>query len=231
MGQYALLRKEKEMKKIAVVLLLIVIVFALSKLNSHKEKDYLVKINNYTITLQEFNEDFLASAFAKNNTPESRKEFLNMLIRRKLVLQDAQAMGLDKDKEFLKSIERFWEMSLLKRAMDKKSQEISGSVSTPDNAIEAVYNKLKSEGKADKPYNQMYGQIKRSLTQLQESQALNKWLVALYKKASIKINPVYVSKQSENAVSASKPAQDIKSVVAAKDVKNTKAIKVNKGKK
>lgn len=181
------------MKKIVSAIFLLLIIFMLFKLKPPKPEEYLVKINNYTITPQEFNEEFGASAYAKNDTPESKKEFLNMLIRRKLVLQDGQARGLDKDKEFLKSIERFWEQSLLKRVMDQKSQEVTSSASVSDSAVEAAYNKLKSEGKADKPLDQMYSQIKWSLTQLRQSQAINKWLASLYKKAEIKINPAYVS--------------------------------------
>jgi hypothetical protein len=186
------------MKKIALGLILLVIVlFVAFKLKPPKQEDYLVKINNYTITPQEFNEEFQASAYAKDNTPESKKEFLSMLIRRKLVLQDAQSLGLDKDKEFLKSIERFWEQSLLKRMMDKKTHEISGQAQIPDSAVKILYEKLKNEGKADKPYEQMYSQIKWSLSRIQESQAVNQWLLSLYKKAEIKINPAYVVKTSQ----------------------------------
>ncbi|HNW39621.1 MAG TPA: hypothetical protein PKI44_04270 [Candidatus Omnitrophota bacterium] len=207
------------MKRIITVILLVVIVFMFLKSKTPKPENYLVKINNYTLTPQEFVEEFQASAYAKDNTPESRREFLNMLIRRKLVLQDAQARGLDKDKEFLKSIEHFWEQSLLKRVMDKKSQEINGSASVQDSAIEAVYNKLKSEGKADKPYDQMYKQIKWSLTQLKETQAINKWLGVLYKKAQIKINPDYVAKNSENKALDLEPIKEVKDVAASKNLK------------
>jgi len=219
------------MKKIIGAIFLLVIIFLLFKLKSPKQEDYLVKINNYTITMQEFNDEFKSSAYAKNNTSESRREFLNMLIRRKLVLQDAQARGLDKDKEFLKSIERFWEQSLLKRVMEKNSQDIIGPISVPDSAIEAVYNKLKSEGKADKPYDQMYSQIKWSLTQLQESLAVNKWLISLYKKANIKINEAYISKKSQNNTPIPEPAKDTKDITSSKDIKNNKEIKVKTGKK
>jgi len=207
------------MKKTLGVIFLVVIVLLLLKLKAPRKDDYLVKINNYTITSQEFMEEFRLSAYAKDNTPESKREFLNMLIRRKLVLQDAQARGLDKDKEFLKSIERFWEQSLLKRAMEKKSHEIQGASLVSDNAVEAIYNKLKSEGKADKPYDQMYKQIKWSLTQLQESQAINKWLGELYKKAQIKINPVYVVKEGPDKAAAVPPVQKLEKIATGKDLK------------
>jgi hypothetical protein len=207
------------MKKILSAIFLIVIVFLLFKLKSPRPPEYLVRINNYSITPQEFIEEFKLSAYVKNNTPESKREFLNMLIRRKLILQEAQAKGLDKDPEFLKSIERFWEQSLLKRMMDKKFQEIQGSILVSDKAVEAIYNKLKSEGKADKPYDQMYKQLKWSLTQLQESQAINKWLTELYKKSQIKINPDYVTKEKQNKTAAGLPAPEFEKIASGKDLK------------
>lgn len=212
------------MKKIIVALIIIITLFVLLMLKGSKEQqNYLVKINNYTITPQEFNEEFLASAYSKENTPESRREFLNTLIRRKLVLQDAQSRGLDKDKEFLKSIERFWEQSLLKLVMDQKAKEISSSTVVPDAAVEAVYNELKKEGKANKPYDQMYSQLKWSLTQIREAQALNRWLASLYKAADIKVNPVFISKKSGKQIQAGGASKELKSSVDTKETKaNTK---------
>ena len=90
-----------------------------------KNKQVLARINNYEITKQEFNEEFKDSAYGVSDTEESRKSFLENLINRKLILQDAQRQGLDKDSAFLKSIERFWEQSLLKVMLDKKSKDIS----------------------------------------------------------------------------------------------------------
>jgi len=182
-------------KKLAILFLIVILAFIFLKLGKPKKDDYLVKINNYTISLQEFNDEFKGSAYAKENTPESRREFLNSLIRKKLVLQDAQARGLDRDPEFLKSIERFWEQSLLKRSIDEKAREIMGSFSIKDNVVEEVYNKLKTEGKADKPYQEMYQQIRWSLVQVYESREINKWLTSLYKKADIKVNEAYILKK------------------------------------
>jgi hypothetical protein len=49
--------------------------------------------------------------------------------------------------------------------------------------------------------------------------------VALYKKADIKVNSAYITKKSENKVSASEPVKNIKDSI------NTKGIKANTGKK
>ena len=167
---------------------LLVSVFVIGCGRAPKEKIPLAKINNYEITKEEFEQEFKDSSLGRTDTPESRKEFLDNLINRKLILQDAQKKGLDKDKSFLKLIERFWEQSLLKIALDKKTKEIAGSALVSDKTIEEVYDKMLAEGKADKSYDLMYQQIKWEITKLKEAKAMNDWVAELRKKAEIKIN-------------------------------------------
>lgn len=98
-----------------------------------KDKKALAKINNYEITQEEFEEQFKDSPYSRDNTLEARNDFLKVLIGQKLILQDAQAKGLDKKEEFLKMIEKFWEQSLLKLALQTKSLEIASSAKLKDN--------------------------------------------------------------------------------------------------
>ncbi len=176
------------MKKYGVILLVALFVFGCCP-NKPVNKKVLAKINNYEITAEEFQGEFKASSYGYTDTAESRKEFLNTLINRKLILQDAQKKGLDKDKSFLKMIEKFWEQSLLKLAIDRKTRETAGAIQVTDKEIEAVYNDMVKEGKAaDKTYIQMYQQIKWELTRAKETQWLNDWISQLHKRSDIKVN-------------------------------------------
>jgi len=165
--------------------LLLAIIFAAG---CSQQKKVPLKINNYEITQDEFNSEFKESRYANLDTLESRKEFLDNLIDRKLILQNAQAQGLDKKPAFLKMIERFWEQSLLKLALDAKAKEIISSVFVSDNDIEARFSQLQKEDKADKPYEQMYRQIKWELTKEKETKMINDWVLQLRKKANIIID-------------------------------------------
>jgi hypothetical protein len=173
--------------KRAITILAAVLLVAGCGRPSH-EKPILAKINNYQITQEEFNEDFKESPGAKDTSLESKTEFLNSLISRKLILQDAQAKNLDKDPSFLKMIERFWEQSLLKTALQKKAEEIAAAVSVSDKEIQAAYDNMVKENKTRRSYNDMYKQIKWDLTKQRESQLMDEWIDELHKKASIKIN-------------------------------------------
>jgi len=181
------------MKKIALFLLIFIIFYGCG--SKQKQKNIVARINNYEITLEEFEEEFENSIYGQQDNPEARQQFLDNLINRKLILQDAQRKGLDKDKEFLKMIERFWEQSLLKLVLDKKSKEIAGSTLVSDKEIREVYERMISEGKTDKSYEQMYHQIKWEITKLKETQLMNKWLEDLRKEAKIKINYDLIKKK------------------------------------
>jgi len=122
-----------------LIIILAVLMIAGCKCQA-KDKQVLARINNYEITKQEFEEEFKNSGFSVSDTEESRKSFLDNLINRKLVLQEAQRQGLDKDSAFLKSIERFWEQSLLKVMLDKKSKDISMLKDAGKKEVEDAYD-------------------------------------------------------------------------------------------
>ena len=174
------------MRRYLLLLIFSLVIFGCAK--APQEKDIVARINDYEITKEEFEQDFKDSIYGTDDTLASRKEYLGNLINQKLILQDAQRKDLDKDKNFLKMIEKFWEQSLLKLSIDRKSKQIPGSVSVSDGDVENVYKNMDKEGTADKPYNQMYRQIKWEITKIKESKAMNEWLNDLHKNACIEVN-------------------------------------------
>jgi len=83
----------------------------------------VAQIDNYSITQQEFDEAYNNSTQASSTSIQARRAFLNNMINQKLILLAAQKEGLDKNKEFLKMIEDFWQQSLLTMALKEKSKE------------------------------------------------------------------------------------------------------------
>ena len=176
------------MKKIIIGSIFVIFLTGCGRVSSKDNAQILARVNNYEITFEEFRQDFINSAYGRNDTLQSREDFLGNLIDRKLILQDAEHKGIDKDAKFLKMIERFWEQSLLKAALEKKSEEIAGSAFVSDKEIEAAYQKMKKDGKINQPYEQVYNQIKWDLIQSKESALMNAWLKRLRSEASVDIN-------------------------------------------
>lgn len=176
------------MGKYGIFLLALLFIFTAGCRSRQKDKEAVVKINNYEITKQEFEQEFRSSSFARMPNVDSREDFLNSLIDQKLILQDAQAKGLDKKSVFLKSVERFWENSMLKIALDKKSKEIAGTVFVDDKIAAEAYDKMLKEGKTDKSYEEMQSQIKWDICRLKSSQMLDQWVEGLREDAKIEID-------------------------------------------
>jgi len=85
--------------------------------------DFVAKVDNYVISQEEFNDAYKNSSYSSSTRILSQHDFLNNMINQKLILLDAQAHGLDKNKEFLKMVEVFWQQSLLTLAVKEKNKE------------------------------------------------------------------------------------------------------------
>jgi len=161
----------------------------------------IAKVNKYAITQDKFDAEFKESIYCTNDNLESRMDFLDNLIDRKLILQEAQRQGLDRDKGFLAAIERFWEQSLLKTALDKKIKEIMQSASISEGELRARYDQLVKDSMTDKTYEQMRGQLKHEILKSKATTGINEWVSDLRKNASIQINPeLCIQNQQEGII-------------------------------
>jgi len=80
-----------------------------------------LKVGDVAVTQSEFEAAFQASPQGRRDTPESRRQFLESYAVRFMVLEEALAQGMDKDPKFLKEVESFWQQTLVKRIMEKKT--------------------------------------------------------------------------------------------------------------
>ena len=108
-------------------------------------------INNYRMTDQDFNyesKEVLDIGILIGDIPITKEDILDALITKELLLQEAQARDLDRDKNFMKTIELYWEQTLIKNLLKKKTEEIKKGVKVYEDEIKAYYNKMKTKIKA-----------------------------------------------------------------------------------
>jgi len=153
-----------------------------------KKEETAVRINAYTLTANEF-EELFSEYKMDEDTPQNRAEFLNNLITRKLLLEEAERRGLDTQKDFLRSIENFWEQSLLKLVVDQKVQEIAGNSTATESEMEAYYQKWVQENpETSKPLQEVRDLIEWRIRKAKEAQAMEEWTNDLIQKARIKVD-------------------------------------------
>jgi len=170
------------------VLAIVVVCLIFSGCAKKPSSKTAVKINDYSLTVEEFNEQFAELRIAED-TKQARGNFVNKLITRKLLLQEAQKDGLDKQKDFLKSIENFWEQSLLKIVVDKKIREVSGNITVTEQEVQDYYKVWSQQNLENlKTIDEVRAGIEKILLKQKQSLAVNSWVEELKKGASIDID-------------------------------------------
>jgi hypothetical protein len=90
------------------------------------EKNIAITINQKHITNDDFNARFASVKTSPHNS--DKQEFINSLIVKELMIQDAEKEGIDKDEAFRRSIQDYYEQSLIKQVMDKKIKSLKVAV-------------------------------------------------------------------------------------------------------
>jgi hypothetical protein len=96
-------------------------------------KNQALVINDRVITVEEL-------AKMKQAHDETRPDFINSVITKELMIQEAQHSGIDKEEQFRQSIQNFYEQSLIKTLMDRKFASLKVAVS--DEEVERYYSLL-----------------------------------------------------------------------------------------
>jgi hypothetical protein len=174
------------MKKITSIMLFI----ALGAFFGCAEKEKpAIKIGTIEISAPAFEQSFRESNLANAKDKEkARQEFLDTLIYRKLILKEAEETGVSKDPEFLKSIQLFWEQSLLKLMIDKRSRELFAGIKVSDQEVKNFYERHKEDSFANKELSKVYDSIKILLLKEKERAALQNWVDAMKSKTNIEID-------------------------------------------
>ncbi len=140
--------KGEKVKKILTLILAGFFVFGCTQKGS-TEGTVIAKVNNAVIT----EEDFLRGisglpewAKERFSSTEGKKQFLEEMIKRELLYQEAERLGFSKDKEFLEKVEEYKKMTLLSTFLKK---EIEDKAVVSDNEIKDYYDKNTEEFRTD----------------------------------------------------------------------------------
>ncbi|NCO68134.1 MAG: peptidylprolyl isomerase [Nitrospirae bacterium CG_4_10_14_0_8_um_filter_41_23] len=135
------------MRKVAVLILVIPVLFAFvacAKKEGQKGSD-LAKVGNVKITQADLEReiknlpDFAQKIFEGSG---GKERFLNELIKKELLYQEALKKGLDKNTEYMKKVEDFKKITLIGQLLEK---EIESKTKVTDQDVKDYYEKHKED--------------------------------------------------------------------------------------
>ena len=121
-------------------------------------------------------------------TEETKTDFLDNLIGKELLIQEAKKLDLDRKNKFVRTIERYWESTLIRDLLAIKGQEISQDILIPEADIEARVRKLEKSGKGVRNSEKARKRAVAELKNRKRIEMLRKWIDGLRKTAKVEIN-------------------------------------------
>ncbi len=152
-----------------------------------KKEKPAITIGPTDITAEEFQDAYQKARDLQGNK-FSRKEFLDLLIKRKLILQEAEALGLDKDPQLLDGLQRFWEQALMRIVLSRKINEFSTSCKVSEKEIYNYYKRHKETDFQGKELSEIHDSIKLLVYRIKEQLEVQRWMEWLKKKARVSVD-------------------------------------------
>jgi len=155
---------------------------------SRPQDEAPVKIDAARMSAEEFNHLYKFSH--PEDYPQDsvhRQEFLGEIINRKLMLLEAERMGLDRDPQFLREVQDFWQERLLKLVLQRKSEEYRSKVRVTPEEIKQYFEEH-PEWFAGMTLQQSSDNIRQLLLQARQQAMMEEWLKALRTQAKITVD-------------------------------------------
>ena len=156
-----------------------------------EENKTLAKINDYVLTLDEFQTQLAQEVrFDKDFkvTKEAKKAFLDQLITKEILIQEAKRRNLDRKEKFIRAIERYWESTLIRDLMEMEQQKIEKRTLVSEEEIEMQYNEMKKSDNNLPQIDLIRHQISKKIMKDKKQRLLEEWSNQLKKSARVEIN-------------------------------------------
>jgi len=180
------------MKKFFVLILVLgFVITGCAKKEEKKGGQYLVKINNVTITKEDLNREIEAlPAFAQKmfEGEEGMTKLVDELIKKELLYQEAKKRGLDKDPAYLKKVADSQKLILISSLLEK---EIEDKAKVSDKEVKDFYEKNKADFTVQgKPveFEKIKGMLAQRLTGQKQKEVFDSYVENLKKSYTIDIN-------------------------------------------
>ncbi len=180
----------------ALIFFLSLHLFSCSQERTEKGK-ILARINDYNLTLEEFQYQLAAELEMDRDfklTKEAKKGFLEELIRKELLIQEAKKLHLDRKEKFVRAIERYWESTLIRDLMELKGKKITRRALISQEETEAYYKEMQESEEKLPSLKELKEKITKELKEKKKTRMLEEWINDLREKANIEIKQEFLYK-------------------------------------
>ncbi len=151
----------------------------------------IATVNKEKISLNQFERELALRSKQNPNfkvTSQSIQQQLDSVIDRRLMVQEAMAMGLTKNADFVRTIQIFWEQTLIRELIEAKNHEWKDRIFVTEGEVNEYYKRIAKDSPNLPPLEKLFDIIKKDISEEKQLKAVEEWLDDIRKKASIDIS-------------------------------------------
>lgn len=156
-----------------------------------EDKNTLAVVNAYQISAAEFQRLFAEDVKTDPEmrvTDQAKQDYLNEIIQKEVLIQEAKRLQFDQKPKFIRTIERYWESTLIRDLMESKGQEIETRVMVTQEDIHREYDRLKNENPGLPPLTEIETELSIRIREAKKTAMFQKWVEELKQQANIRVN-------------------------------------------
>jgi hypothetical protein len=158
--------------------------------DSPADKPYLVRVNDYRICAEDINSLLKFEAELDSNfyiSEDTRTEFIQDLIQSQLLIQEAKKRKLDQRENFRRTIQQYWESTLIRDLLAEKGAQLRASTVVSQAEIDEYYRN-NTENPGEDAKEKLKPEIAKLLEDQKTTARLKEWIEELQTEADIEIN-------------------------------------------
>ncbi len=174
-----------------LILLIIASLFLGCSSENGDQGEVLATINDYKLYLDDFQRQLAEEVELDHEfkiTDEAKKGFLEEIIKKEILIQEAKKYKLDQEENFRRTIERYWESTLIRNLMEVKGREIDKLTTVSQEEIKDYYLKMKQTRDDLPTFDDMEEAVMKIIKEDKKTQQLEVWITDLRKKAKVESN-------------------------------------------
>lgn len=180
-----------KMKSVYIAGLFVFFILASCSGGVSDDKQIIATINEFELTKGEFLRLLAADMETDENfklTESAKKKYLNEIVQKEILIQEAKRLKLDRKPKFIRTIERYWESTLIRDLMAAKGEEIAKEVVVSQEEIEKRYAQLKKGNKEYPALDQIESDIEAALKEEKKTRMFKAWVEKMRQSADVRID-------------------------------------------
>ncbi len=171
-----------------ITLCLLISFFASACAKTKDTENIIATINNEPLYAKDLKRNIALNLMSNPEfkiTPQTLDKHINMMVDKRLLIQEAKKQKLDETERFVNTIKTFWEQTLIRDLIEHKSKEFAKTVTITE---EEMRNFHKGLPQPTRSFEEMKQEIQQKIKNQKIQKLFQEWLNDVRKNAKIDVN-------------------------------------------